>query len=264
MENDTGHRPPLRQSFSMGKAIFLALLLVAAGVLFVSLRRYLDLSYLSHVESDLQSFYAQNPILVLGAAFVIYLVVTGLSVPGATAMSLVFAWFFGFPRGLILVSFASTAGATLAFLLSRYLFRDWIQNRYGPKLSTFNEALEKDGPLYLFMLRLVPLVPFFVINAVMGLTRIRATTFWWVSQLGMLPGTAVYVYAGSRIPDLQTLETEGIKAIFSPVQLTQITIAFALLGLFPLLAKKIGKFFFGQQTKSDAPNKSDAKTPGQN
>ncbi len=165
-------------------------------------------------------------------------------------MSLVYAWFFGFASGLILISFASTAGATMAFLLSRYLFRDWIQSRYGERLATFNRALDEDGPLYLFMLRLVPLVPFFVINAVMGLTRIRATTFWWVSQLGMLPGTAVYVYAGSRIPDLQTLQANGIKAIFSPSQLTQITIAFALLGLFPLIVKKVTNRLFANVSPS--------------
>ena len=136
----------------------------------------------------------------------------------------------------------------MAFLLSRYLFRDWIQSRFGTRLKTFNQSLEQDGAIYLFTLRLVPAVPFFVINAVMGLTQLRIWTFWWVSQLGMLAGTAVYIYAGSRIPDLQTLEQEGINAIFSTSQLTQITIALVLLGLFPLVVKKLARKFVASKT----------------
>ena len=215
------------------KRIVLLSVVAATGVLFWLSRKYLNLDYLSQIEASLQAYYQSHSLVVYILAFVIYVLVTGFSIPGATVMSLIYAWFFGFVRGLILVSFASTAGATMAFLLSRYLFRDWIQNRFGERLKTFDESLDKDGPFYLFTLRLVPVVPFFVINAVMGLTRIRATTFWWVSQLGMLAGTAVYVYAGSRIPDLQTLESQGIKAIFTTSQITQITIAFVLLGLFP-------------------------------
>jgi uncharacterized membrane protein YdjX (TVP38/TMEM64 family) len=225
------------------KFVVFAIVVIAAIVTFLLMRKYFSLEYLSQVMSSLKTYYDAHPLIVYSLAFVIYVVVTGLSIPGATVLSLVYAWFFGFTRGLILISFASTAGATVAFLLSRYLFRDWIQSRFGARLKAFNEALEQDGAVYLFTLRLVPAVPFFVINAVMGLTRLRAWTFWWVSQLGMLAGTAVYVYAGSIIPDLQTIEKEGVNAIFTTSQLTQITIAFVLLGLFPLVVKKLARRF---------------------
>lgn len=199
----------------------------------------LNLENLAKREAELKQFQADHPVLVYGIAFGIYVLVTGLSLPGAAAMTLVIGWFFQFVRGTILVSFASTAGATMAFLLSRYLFRDAIQNRFGKRLKVFNEALDREGAFYLFTLRLIPAVPFFVINVVMGLTRIRTWTFWWVSQIGMLAGTMVYVYAGSRIPDLQTLAAEGAGAVFTPSQLTQITLAFVLLGVFPIVVKKI-------------------------
>ena len=126
----------------------------------------------------------------------------------------------------------------MAFLLSRYLFRDWVQRRFGQRLEKFNTALETDGPFYLFTLRLIPVVPFFVINVVMGLTKIRVWSFWWISQLGMLAVTAIYVYAGSRVPDLQTLETEGLKSVFTSSQLVQIFVALALIGLLPLAIRK--------------------------
>ena len=229
------------------KLFVFAILIIAAIVTFFLLRKYFSLEYLSQVEANLKAYYEAHPGIVISLAFLIYVIVTGLSIPGATALSLVYAWFFGFTRGLILISFASTAGATIAFLISRYLFRDWIQTRFSERLVTFNEALEKDGAVYLFMLRLVPAVPFFVINAVMGLTHLRTWTFWWVSQLGMLAGTAVYVYAGSRIPDLQTIEKDGVNAIFTSSQLTQLTIALVLLGVFPLVVKKIASRFGNKQ-----------------
>ena len=175
--------------------------------------------------------------MVFAIAFLFYVVAAGLSLPGATVLTLLYGWYFGFGAGIVLVSFSSTAGATLAFLLSRFLFRDAIQKRFGDRLVKFNESLEREGPFFLFTLRLIPAVPFFVINAVMGLTLIRTRTFWWVSQLGMLAGTVVYVYAGSRVPGLQTLADQGINAVFSPVQLTQIVVALALLGTFPLAAR---------------------------
>lgn len=135
------------------------------------------------------------------------------------------------------MSFASTLGATLAFLLSRFLLRASIQERFGDRLRAFNDSLEREGPFYLFTLRLIPAVPFFVINAVMGLTPVRTRTFWWISQLGMLPGTVVYVYAGSSVPNLRLLAEDGINAVFSPSQMLQIIGAFALLGLFPLIVR---------------------------
>lgn len=225
---------------SQGNRIWALIGIVCAfAAVTILCRQYLDLDVLAQQNSRLEEFYAANPVITYLIAFLIYVVVTGLSIPGATILSLIYAWFFGFIRGVILVSFASTAGATMAFLISRYLFRDWIQKRFGQRLKTINEAFDREGNFYLFLMRLVPAFPFFVVNAVMGLTKIKLITFWWVSQLGMLAGTIVYTYAGSLIPDLATLKNEGIKAVYEPSQLIQITIAFTLLGVFPIAAKKI-------------------------
>ena len=205
--------------------------LVAGGYL---LGDELSLSRLADREHQFREFQGEHPLLVYVAAFSAYVVVTGLSLPGAAALTLLMGWLFGFWRGVILVSFASTLGATIAFLLSRYLLRDSIQSKFGDRLRRFNEALEREGAFYLFTLRLIPVVPFFVINVVMGLTRIRLGTFWWVSQIGMLAGTCAYVYAGSTVPNLQTLAERGTREILSP----RLVIAFTVLGLFPLLARR--------------------------
>jgi uncharacterized membrane protein YdjX (TVP38/TMEM64 family) len=204
---------------------------------YLHFRDVLTLTRLAEQEERLRDVQARQPVFVYGAAFLLYVIVTGSSLPGATMLTLVYGWYFGIVRGVILVSFASTAGATAAFLLSRFLLRDTIQRRFGERLVWFNRALEREGPYFLFTLRLIPAFPFVVINAVMGLTPIRTWTFWWVSQLGMLAGTIVYVYAGSSVPSLQTLADDGIGAVFTPKQLTQIVIAFILLGLFPLAVR---------------------------
>jgi uncharacterized membrane protein YdjX (TVP38/TMEM64 family) len=193
------------------------------------------LQQLAQQESEFRQYQQDHPLLVYGVAFLIYIAVTGLSLPGAAAMTLILGWLFGLWRATILVSFASTLGATLAFLFSRYLLREAIQPRFGERLRKFNRALEREGAFYLFTLRLIPVVPFFVINLVMGLTLLNTRTFWWVSQLGMLPGTVVFVYAGSAVPSLQTLAERGVGGILTP----QLFVAFALLGIFPLLARKI-------------------------
>lgn len=228
-------------SSSRAKLAVFVIVAAAASTLYWQFGDVLSLENLAARESQLRQFQQDQPALVYGAAFLIYVTVTGLSLPGAAALSLVFAWYFGFMRGVVLVSFASTAGATLAFLLSRYLLRDSIQRRFGERLTSFNKSLEREGPFFLFTLRLIPAVPFFVINAVMGLTPIRTRTFWWVSQIGMIPGTLVYIYAGSRVPNLQRLADEGVQAVFTPGQLTQILIAFVLLGAFPLIVRFVMK-----------------------
>jgi uncharacterized membrane protein YdjX (TVP38/TMEM64 family) len=214
---------------------------VAGGYYFLS--DYLSLEALAEQEQRLRDLQHEYPLFAYGLAFLVYVAVTGLSFPGATVLTLAYGWFFGLVRGFVLLSFASTAGATLAFLLSRYLFRDAVQRRFGDRLARFNEALDRDGAFYLFTLRLIPVVPFFVINAVMGLTPIRTLTYWWVSQLGMLPGTAVYVYAGSSVPSLKTLAEDGIGAVLSPEQLGRLLVAFALLGLFPLAVRWTLRYF---------------------
>ncbi|MGE0694095.1 MAG: TVP38/TMEM64 family protein [Pirellulales bacterium] len=219
----------------------LAVVAAAAFLAYTQFGHTLTLTSLAQRESELRAFQQQHPVLVYGAAFLLYVVVTGLSLPGAAVLTLTYGWYFGLIRGVLVVSFASTAGATMAFLLSRFLFRDTIQRRFGDRLEKFNRALEREGPFYLFTLRLIPAVPFFVINAVMGLTPIPTRTFWWVSQLGMLAGTTVYVYAGDSVPTLQTLADNGINAVFTPRQLTQIVVAFTLLGFFPLAVRWLMK-----------------------
>jgi uncharacterized membrane protein YdjX (TVP38/TMEM64 family) len=236
--------------------VFAAVAIVGAYFL---LADYLSLAGVARQESRLRELQSEHPVFIYGLAFLLYVVVTGLSLPGATGLTLAYGWFFGLVRGIVLVSFASTAGATLAFLLSRYLFRDAIQRRFGDRLARFNEALDRDGAFFLFGLRLIPVVPFFVINAVMGLTAMRTATFWWISQLGMLPGTAVYVYAGSSVPSLQTLADAGVGAVFTPAQLSRLVLAFALLGLFPLVVRWTLRYF-GVSSQMDNRTSQHAET----
>ena len=228
---------PSPSGFRWGKPIMLLIIVATIGIVFTQFGHYLQLDYLATKEAQLRDFQSQHPVLVYGLAFLVYVAVTGMSLPGAAALTLVYGWYFGFVPTLILVSFASTAGATIAFLTSRYLLQSTVQSKFGDRLESFNHHLETDGAFYLFTLRLIPLVPFFVINLVMGLTPIKTRTFWWVSQLGMLPGTAVYCYAGSRVPNLTRLAEEGAGAVFSASQLVQITVAFGLLGAFPTITK---------------------------
>lgn len=232
----------------------LALLGIAALALgiYFQFGHLLTLQNLADREADLRDLHQRNPLLIYGAAFTVYVLVTALNLPGATAMTLVVGWYFGLLRGVILVSFASTIGATLAFLLSRFIFRDAVQARFGDRLATFNDALRREGAFYLFTLRLIPAIPFFVINLVMGLTPLRVTTYYAVSQLGMFPATCVYVYAGSVVPDLQTLADEGVRAAFSGTQLIQFAVAFALLGLFPLVTKKVIGYFRARPAVADS------------
>ncbi|MEL7498849.1 MAG: TVP38/TMEM64 family protein [Planctomycetota bacterium] len=219
------------------------LVLAVVGALFVVglylARNWLSIDYLAQQETQLKAFYDANPLLTLLVAYLIYVAVTGLSIPGAAVLSLVYAWFFGFLPSVVLLSFASTTGATIAFLICRYLLRDSVQSRFSLQLAKVNAAFEKEGAYYLLIMRLIPAIPFVVINAVMALTKIRVTTFWWVSQIGMLCGTVVYAYAGSSIPNLVTLKEQGASAVFTSSQLFQITFAFVLLGLFPLAIKKL-------------------------
>ena len=219
------------------RLILLGCIVSAAFAIWYFWGHLLSFEKLAEHESGLRDHLQHRPVVTFGVAFLIYIVVTGLSLPGATVLSLAYAWFFGFWPALILISFASTTGATLAFLQSRFLIGESIQKRYAGRLKSFNESFQKEGAFFLFTLRLIPYAPFFVVNAVMGLTSIRVKTFWWVSQIGMLPGTMVYVYAGSRVPTLQKLADEGVRAVFSVEQLTQILIAFVLLGCFPLVAR---------------------------
>ncbi len=186
-------------------------------------------------EQMFRDYHRQQPLLVYGVAFLIYWIVTGFSLPGAAVMTLAYGWLFGLWRTVILVSFASTAGACTAFLISRYLLRDIVQAKFADFFGRFNRELQRDGAFYLFTLRLIPAVPFFVINIVMGLTPIGVRTFWLVSQVGMLPGTVVFAWAGGSVPSLADLAEKGISSILS----IELVIAFVALGCFPLIARKV-------------------------
>jgi uncharacterized membrane protein YdjX (TVP38/TMEM64 family) len=234
------------------KLFVLATVLATAVYGYAQYGNTLSLDDLAQRETELRQYQQKNPIMVYGVAFGIYVTVTGLSLPGAAVLSLVYAWYFGLVRAVVLISFASTMGATLAFLLSRYLLREFIQNRFGEKLAGFNQNLETEGAFYLFTLRLIPAVPFFVINVVMGLTPMKTGTFWWVSQFGMFPGTIVYVCAGSSVPDLATLAETGAAGILSPQLLT----AFVVLGLFPLVAKTLARRFKPAEVSSNSSTDS--------
>ncbi|MBT9530495.1 MAG: VTT domain-containing protein, partial [Pseudomonas sp.] len=215
----------LRKSLLLG----LILLLLASFFAF-DLGQYLTLASLKAQQSALQAQVAADPWLAAGAFFAVYVAVTGLSLPGASLMTLVAGALFGLWQGLLIVSFASTLGALLSMFSSRFLLQDWVQQHFGQRLAGIEAGLARDGAFYLFALRLVPVFPFFLINLAMGLTKLPARTFWWVSQLGMLPGTLVYVNAGRELGQLDSL-----GGILSPGLLG----AFALLGVFPLLARKL-------------------------
>lgn len=211
-----------------------AVIVVVAGLvvafLWFDLGRYLSLEFLKSRQSDIDAFYHEHPVAVLAAYFCAYVAITGLSLPGAAIMTLAGGAVFGLLWGTVVVSFASTLGATVAFIVSRYILRDGIQRRYGDRLKTINAGVERDGGFYLFTLRLVPAFPFFVINLVMGLTPMRTLTFALVSQVGMLPGTVVYVNAGTQLARI-----ESLQGILSPALIG----SFVLLGVFPLVAKWI-------------------------
>jgi pyruvate/2-oxoglutarate dehydrogenase complex dihydrolipoamide dehydrogenase (E3) component/uncharacterized membrane protein YdjX (TVP38/TMEM64 family) len=210
--------------------MLLLLVVVAIAAFFVfDLGHYLSLDTLKLRQQTLQEFTQMHPWQSAAAFFLLYTVATALSVPGAAILTLAAGAIFGLWWGMLIVSFASSVGATLAFLAARFILRDWIQQRFGNRLKSFNEGIARDGPFYLFTLRLVPVFPFFLINLLMGLTSMRAWTFYWVSQLGMLAGTLVYVNAGTQLAQITS-----IKGVLSP----GLVFSFVLLGVFPLLAKK--------------------------
>jgi pyruvate/2-oxoglutarate dehydrogenase complex dihydrolipoamide dehydrogenase (E3) component/uncharacterized membrane protein YdjX (TVP38/TMEM64 family) len=210
--------------------LLVALLAAVTAFIVLDLGRYLGLDYMKTQQAALEQWRAGQPLLAALLFFLIYVAVTGLSLPGAAVMTLAAGAIFGLLWGTVLASFASSIGATLAFLASRFLLRDWVQGRFGERLRAINEGVGKEGGFYLFTLRLVPVFPFFMINLLMGLTPMRSATFYWVSQVGMLAGTLVYVNAGTQLAGI-----ENLRGILSPGLIA----SFALLGIFPLIAKKI-------------------------
>lgn len=206
---------------------------IIVAYFYFGLHEFLTLDYLKSGIDQFRAYAEARPVLVFGGFFLLYVIVTAVSLPGAAIMTLAAGALFGLLIGVVLVSFASSIGATLAFLIARYLLRDSVQKKFGQRLKKINEGIEKDGAMYLFTLRLVPAFPFFVINIVMALTPIKTWTFYWVSQVGMLAGTIVYVNAGTQVAQI---ESTGDLLSFELIG------AFVLLGLFPWIARAITNF----------------------
>jgi len=196
----------------------------------LGLGQYLTLSYLRTSQETFAAVYANHRLMVIAGYMVIYILVTSLSLPGAAIMTLAGGALFGLLMGTVVVSFTSTIGATLACFVSRFVLRDWVQGKFGAKLKEINEGIAREGTFYLFTLRLIPIFPFWLINMVMGLTKMPLRTFYWVSQVGMLAGTVVYVNAGKELAKINS-----ISGILSP----GLILSFALLGLFPIAIKKL-------------------------
>lgn len=221
------------------KILLIAVLALAVAAFFhFDLDEKLTLENIKQSQAELNRLYEQRPLLLIGAFVAVYIPTVTLSLPGATVLALAAGAMFGALVGTVVVSFASTIGATFACAISRYLLRDWVQKRFGDRLVKINEGIRREGAFYLFSMRLIPIFPFFVINLVMGLTGMPLRTFYWVSQVGMLAGTFVFVNAGSQIAQIDSL-----GGILSP----QLLLSFALLGVFPLAAKK-GMAFYRKKT----------------
>ena len=221
----------------MSKSRLYLLILIAlliGAFFYFDLQQFLTLEKLKSQQETIGSYRNDHPLLATAIYALVYIAVTGLSLPGASILTLAGGAVFGLLWGTLIVSFASSIGATLAFLAARFLFRDAVNARFGHQLKEIDTGIARDGAFYLFTLRLVPLVPFFVINLVMGLTALKTRTFYWVSQAGMLAGTLVYVNAGTQLAKL-----ESLSGILSPALVG----SFALLGVLPFIAKKIVEYF---------------------
>lgn len=202
--------------------------------------QFLTLSYLKESRTAFALLYREHRMTVILVYTAIYILATSISLPGAVVLTLAGGAIFGLWTGTLVVSFASTIGATLACIVSRFILRDWVQTKVGEKLKTVNDGIEKEGAFYLFTLRLIPIFPFWLINLVMGLTKMPLRKFFWVSQVGMLPGTIVYVNAGRELARI-----DALSGILSPGLL----ISFVLLGLLPLVVKKGLSIYRGKNEK---------------
>lgn len=211
--------------------IIVLVIVILAVVVFYSFgsESYLNPNYF-------KSLYADNPLLTGIVFFITYIVATSFALPGAAILTMLCGYIFGFFPALIIVSFASSIGATISFLLARLFLRSWVQTRFLSYMGTLNKGVEKDGAFYLFTLRLIPVIPFFIINLVMGVMPIRVWTFYWVSQLGMLAGTAAFINAGVQVGAVTEL---SVKGVMTP----ELIGSLMLLGFLPFITKKILVFF---------------------
>jgi uncharacterized membrane protein YdjX (TVP38/TMEM64 family) len=218
------------------KKVFVVVAIAAVIVAFkvFNLAQYLTLAYIKESQQNFLSMYAEHRAVVISGYMAVYILSAALSLPGAAVLTIAAGALFGLVTGTVIVSFASSIGATLACFVSRFLLRDWVQGKFGTRIAKVNEGIEKEGAFYLFTLRLIPVFPFWLINLAMGVTKMRLLTFYWVSQLGMLAGTVVYVNAGKELAKIDSL-----KGILSP----GLIVSFVLLGVFPIAAKKLIAFY---------------------
>jgi uncharacterized membrane protein YdjX (TVP38/TMEM64 family) len=220
--------------------VLLLIFITVAAFKIFHLDQYLTLSFMKSSHHRFTALYEQHRIPVIAAYMAVYVLVTSFSLPGAVILTLVGGALFGLLAGTFIVSFASTIGATLACVVSRFMLRDWVQSKFCQRLRTVNEGVEREGAFYLFTLRLIPIFPFWLINLVMGLTRMPVRTFYWVSQIGMLPGTLVYVNAGKELAKIDSL-----SGVLSP----GLIVSFVLLGLFPIVTKKVLALYSSRKHK---------------
>lgn len=206
-----------------------------------NLGQYLTLSYIKASQKHFELLYTENPVAVITSYMAIYILTTSLSLPGAAVLTIGGGALFGLITGTLVVSFASTIGATLACFVSRFLLREWIQGKFSEKIKKVNEGVEKEGSFYLFTLRLIPVFPFWMINILMGLTKMPLFKFYWVSQLGMFPGTIVYVNAGKEL-----VKIDSLKGILSP----SLILSFVLIGIFPITVKKLISWYKSKKGKT--------------
>jgi len=204
-------------------------LILFSSYFYFDLGNFLSLGYIKESQNSFQSHYLENPITTLLIFFIIYTLITAVSFPGAAVLTLLAGALFGIVVGTIVVSFASTIGATIAMLFSRYMFHDYVKEKLKKSYKKINDGIKKEGAFYLFTLRLVPIFPFFLINIAMGLTNMKLWTYYWISQIGMFAGTIVYVNAGSQLSNINSLS--GILSF-------NIIVSFVILGVFPYIAKK--------------------------
>ncbi|MEI7611806.1 MAG: VTT domain-containing protein [Betaproteobacteria bacterium] len=235
------------------KRLLLVFLVIGLGLAFIGfdLGRLLSLDYFKSQQAAIEAWRSAQPMTAALCFFLTYIIVTGLSLPGATVMSLAIGAVFGLYLGVLLVSFAASIGATLAFLTARFLLRDWVQLRFGIQLRMLNTGIEKDGGFYLFTLRLMPVFPFFIINLLMGLTPIRTRIFYVATQTGMLAANLIFVNAGTQLAKIDSL-----SGILSPSLIASLT----LLGIFPLLARALVNSLVAKRTHStlQKPGPTDA------
>jgi uncharacterized membrane protein YdjX (TVP38/TMEM64 family) len=229
------------------KKILIVVVIIGLIVAFkvFDLGQYLSFSYLKESRDTLVSLYEEHTALIIAAYFFIYVITTALSLPGASPLTIVGGAVMGFWVATLVVSFASTIGATLACFFSRFILRDWVQNKIGDRIKKVNEGIEKEGSFYLFTLRLIPLFPFWMINLAMGLTKMPLKRYYWVSQIGMLPGTMVYVNAGKELGKI-----DSPAGILSP----SLIISFALIGIFPIVVKKLVGWYRSRREKTARSN----------